>query len=88
MACLMAIFALESLLFPSSPSYTWPSFVSQHRGFNSCTKWGIKDHQYPNTLSCNLFGVMGTGNAWTLSMTALAKTLVLLDQTAPRNLSD
>ena len=67
---------LESVLFSSPPSYSCPFFVSLYSGLNSCVKWGIKERQYPNIPknSWSCLGVVGTGNAWTLSMTALGST--------------
>ena len=76
-ACLTAIFACWKASCSVLPqSHTWPFFVNRYKGFSSCAKWGIKDHQYPNIPknSCNCFGFIGTGNAWILSMIALGNT--------------
>jgi len=71
-------------------SHSCPFFCKSVQSLSSCTKWGIKEHQYPNIpkYSCSCFGIVWTGHAWTISITVLGTTLVYPDQTIPRNCMD
>ena len=68
-------------------SYSCLFFMCLYSCLSSCAKWHIKECHYPSILknSCSCFGVVGTGNTWTLSITSLGSTLV---QTNPRNSTD
>ena len=90
-ACLTTSFAYWKAFCSILPqSHSCPFFMSLYSGLSSYAKWGIKEHQYPSIPknSCSCFGVVGTGNAWTLSITALGSTWVFSDQTTPRNFTD